>query len=213
MPHDPTDTWLDVLAGKAPPTDLQTRQAAALRDYFAQEAQQTPALGEAAQRRILNALQAKGVFAQAQPPKPPDAANLLTRLKDWLFPQGHASIPRWSAIAAAVMAVAVAPLLVMQGPATDGDDPGTFKSLNLPQDGPVVVIDTAQPQQLADQLSAILARHGIAADVRATGADLWVQASIPADKQSAVQADLLTLGLGLAPSPTGQLTVQFRRQR
>ncbi|MBK9443726.1 MAG: hypothetical protein IPN53_21520 [Comamonadaceae bacterium] len=206
------DGWLDVLAGKVAPTDRETRQSASLRGFFELQEQNTPKLDEATQRRIMNALEAKGVFAQAATPKRVAPESLLTRISDWLFPDGHASGGRWSAVAAAIMAVTVLPF-VLHSPVGD-DDPGSIKSLptsiNATLDTPTAVINSHQPQLLAAQLVTALARHGVVAELRSEGTDHWVKAHIPSDKQAVVQTDLVNMGL--AAKPDGQLVVQFRRQ-
>lgn len=208
MTDDNTDPWLNVLAGKTPPHDRETRQAASLRGYFELQEQHTPALDEATQRRIMNALAAKGVFAEAPPPRRSEHVSLLNRIMGWLFPQGHASSGRLSAVAAAIMAVTVIPF-ILHSP-TGEDDPNGIKSVPVTLGAPTAVIDSANPQPLAAQLVATLARHGVVAELRSEGSDQWVKAQIPADRLAAVQTDLVSMGL--AASPDGQLTVQFRRQ-
>ncbi len=145
-PDTTHDSWLDVLAGKATPTDRETRQSASLRGFFELQEQHTPRLDEATQRRIMNALESKGVFAQAAKPKRVEAISLLTRINDWLFPDGHASGGRWSAVAAAIMVVTVLPF-VLHSPFGD-DDPGGIKSLPTPINAtlgtPTAVIDSQQ---------------------------------------------------------------------
>lgn len=209
MTEETPDKWLDVLAGKDAPNDPQTRQAAALRHFFELQEQHTAPLDDAMQRRIMNTLQAKGVFAMpASEAQPAKTASLLTRLSDWLFPQGHASNARLAGIAAAVLAVVVLPF-VLNNPVGD-DDPGGIKSIPVPLGTPTAVIDNANPDQLAAQLVGMLARHGVVATLRSDGSDRWVQAQVGADQLVAVQAELVSMGL--AASPDGKLVVQFRRQ-
>jgi len=211
-PDTTHDSWLDVLAGKSTPTDRETHQSASLRGFFELQEQHTPKLDEATQRRIMNALEAKGVFTQAATPKQIKSDSLLSRIIAWLFPDGQASGGRWSAVAAAVMAVTVLPF-VLHHPSGD-NDPGGIKSLptqiNVTLGTPTAVIDSQQPQLLAAQLVTTLARHGVFAELRSEGADHWVKANIPADRLAVVQADLVNMGL--AAKPDGQLAVQFRRQ-
>ncbi len=222
MTHEPQDrqdskesneAWLNVLAGKAKPHDPDTRQAAALRNFFAEQAQHTEPLEEAAKRRILNTLQTKGAFAQAQPANPVEPVGVLTHIKNWLFPQGHASSGRLAGMAVAVLAATLLPF-VLHGPGND-DDPNGIKSLPPVVDtpstvAPTAVIDSATPDQLAAQLVAMLARHGVVATLRSEGTERWVQSQVPPEKLVAVQAELVSMGL--AATPTGQLVVQFRRQ-
>jgi hypothetical protein len=208
MNPENNDPWFDALAGKAEPGDLGTRQASSLRSFFELQDQNTPALDEATQRRIMNALESKGVFAPIAEPKPVPSAGLLAQALNWLFPQGHVSGRRFAGVAAAVLAVLVLPF-VLQSPAGD-DDPYGIKSLPLVPDSPTAVIDSARPGQLAAQLVAALARHGVVAELRVEGADQWVKAKIPADRMAAVQTELVSMGL--AVKPDGQLAVQFRHQ-
>lgn len=207
-PNKTDDDWLNVLAGSSTPTDHETRQSASLRSFFELQEQNIPKLDEATQRRILNALAAKGVFAQAVRPKPVLSVSLLARLMGWLFPSGHASGQRLSAVVAAIMAVTVLPF-VLHNPVGD-DDPGSIKSLPTPLVLPTSVIDSAKPERAAAQLVATLARYGVVAELRRDGADYWVTAEIPADRLPAIQAEWASMGL--ATQPDGQLTVQFRRQ-
>ena len=207
MTHDDIykDPWLNVLAGTAQPHDPDTRKAAALRDFFKLQEQHTPPLDTATQRRIMNRLAARGAFTQVTPVVP---VSLMARMGEWLFPQGHGG--RWSAVAAAVMALTVLPFVVWHG---RDDDPYTVKSLSIPADTPApaaAVIDTDNPQQLAAQLVATLARHGVTAQHRSDGTHTWVSAHIAPDQQSAVQSDLDSLGVSIPAG--GQLEVQFRHQ-
>lgn len=208
MTNEKDDAWLDALAGKPAPDDAQTRQAAALRNYLELDAQRTPALDEATQRRILNALAAKGAFTPPVAPTTVERPGFLARAMNWLFPQGHASGGRFAGVAAAVLAVLVLPF-VLHSPPGD-DDPYGIKSLPVTPETPTAVIDSAKPEQLATELVATLARHGVVAELRADGTGQWVKASIPADRLAAVQTDLVSMGL--AARPDGQLLVQFRRQ-
>ncbi len=208
MTTENDERWLKVLAGKAEADDADTRQAVGLRNYFEQQDQHTPALDEAAQRRIMNALAAKGAFAQAIPVQPVQRPGLLAQVLQWLFPQGRFSGGRFAGVAVAVLAVLVLPF-VLHSPTGD-DDPSGIKSLPTGLNNPTVVIDSAQPEQLAAQLVATLARHGVLAELRAEGVDRWVQAQIPAQRMASVQSELVSLGL--AAQPDGRLIVQFRRQ-
>jgi len=208
MSNDNDDPWLNALAGKTEPGDPDTRQANSLRSFFEQQDQHTPALDEATQRRIMNALESKGVFAPVTSPAPVARPGLLAGGLNWLFPQGHVSGGRFAGVAAAVLAVLVLPF-VLQSPSGD-EDPNGIKSMSIPQDNPTAVIDSANPEQLAVQLVATLARHGVAAELHAVGSDQWVKAHIPADRLAAVQTELVNMGL--AAQPDGHLTVQFRRQ-
>lgn len=206
------DSWLEVLAGKGGPTDHETRQSAALRGFFELQEKNTPKLDEATQRRIMNALEAKGIFAQAAPSKPVKPASLLTKVMAWLFPEGHVSGGRLSAVAVAVMAITMLPFL-LHGPVGD-DDLNSIKSLPSLAEAswglPTSVIESNTPEQLSVQLVAILARHGVVAELRSANGNQWVRAQIPAERLSAVQSDLVSMGL--STKPDGQLVVQFRRQ-
>ena len=212
MNHDThNDSWLNVLAGKGQPEDLMTRQAESLRHFFALEAEHTPALTEATERRILNGLQAKGAFSAAAVHPASKQPGLLARLQNWWAPAGRSSTHRWSAVAAAMVAVAVIPfVLQMHG---SGDDDATgIKSLDPAQGaagGMLVVIDTLNPQQLAGQLVRALSQQGVMAEQRMVGADYWVQAQVPVEKIPAVQSELAAFGLAVGSN--GQLNVQFRR--
>jgi hypothetical protein len=208
MTTEKDERWLDVLAGKTQADDAQTRQASALRGYFELQEQQTPALDEAAQRRIMNTLHAKGVFAQAAAPKPVQRPGLLGQALAWLFPQGHASGGRFAGVAAAVLAVVMLPIL-LHSPSGD-DDPGGIKSFRPPVATATAVVDSANPEQMATQLVARLARLGVTATLRRDGADRWVQAQVSPERMSAVQTELV--GMGLAAAQDGQLAVQFRQQ-
>ena len=92
-----------------------TRQAESLRHFFALEAEHTPALTEATERRILNGLQAKGAFSAAAVHPASKQPGLLARLQNWWAPAGRSSTHRWSAVAAAMVAVAVIPFVLQMG--------------------------------------------------------------------------------------------------
>ncbi len=199
MTKDKTDKWLDVLGGKGVAADPQTRQAAELRNFFAMQEQQTAPLDEATQRRIMNALEAKGVFAQ-----PAATKGLFARAQEWFLPKGRVSGGRFAGLAAIAAALAaILPVMLQPTIVAIKGDP-------VVAGAPTAVIDSANPDQLAAQLVATLARHGVVATLRSDGADRWVQAQVGADHLVAVQAELVSMGL--AAAPTGQLVVQFRRQ-
>lgn len=208
MPTEKDDRWLDVLAGKAAPHDAQARQAAALRHYFELQDQHEAALDEATQRRILNALEAKGAFAQPKQKERPVRPGLWAQAMGWLFPQGHASGGRFAGVAVAVLAVTMLPFLLH--PPGGDDDPGGMKNVPLLSGAPTAVIDSTNPDQLAAQLVSALSRQGVNATLRSEGADRWVTAKVPAERMGAVQAELVSMGL--AATPQGDLSVQFRRQ-
>jgi hypothetical protein len=210
MTIEKDDDWLEVLAGKKEPQDAQTRQAAALRNYFELQDQHAPTLDEATQRRILNALEATGVFAPPATVKTEVGTGLVARVLQWLFPQGHANRGRYAGVALAVMAAVMLPYL-LHSPVGEEDPYGVKSFPKGMTDPSAIVIDTAQPEQLADQLVAALSRHGVAAELRTDAIGQWVQAQIPAERIATVQADLASLGV-VAPQD-GRLMVQFRRQR
>ena len=83
-----TDRWLDVLAGKAAPTDRDTRQAHSLRGFFEQQAQRDAVIDDdkESQKRMLNALRARGLFDDAPATVQP---RWPQRLRNWLFPAGE----------------------------------------------------------------------------------------------------------------------------
>ena len=206
MVQEQDDRWFQVLAGNAPAQDRDTRQAQQLREYFVAEAQNTPPLDEAAQRRIMNLLEAKGAFAE---PKPQQAApGLLDKLAAWLLPDGNPFNRHFAGVAAAVLAVMVLPFM-LHSPVGE-DDPYGIKG---GQGGatPSAVITSASPEQSAAMLMAVLAKHGVAAKLSTEGDARWVQSQVPPDRLAAVQADLVSMGL--AASADGSLNVQFRLQR
>ncbi|MBP8018434.1 MAG: hypothetical protein KAY82_00210 [Hylemonella sp.] len=206
MVHEQDDRWFQVLAGNAPAQDRDTRQAASLREYLVAEAQNTPPLDEAAQRRVMNLLEARGAFAAPTPPVQPKIPGLLDRLASWLLPDGSPLNGRFAGVAAALLAVMVLPFM-LQSPGLD-DDPFGIKGGSS---APSAVITSASPEQSAGMLVALLAKHGVVANLRSDSDSRWVQAHIPADRMAAVQADLL--GMGLAANPQGDINVQFRLQR
>ena len=117
--HDDTP-WLNVLAGKAQPSDHATRQAAALRQYFerqvADDLAQVPDLQE--EKRVLNALRARGAFAE----KPAAAAEALVRKSvwSWLFPANGLRAPGYAAAAVLAIAVVTVPFMLRTGGPGDG---------------------------------------------------------------------------------------------
>ncbi len=208
MTYEQDELWLNVLAGKAQANDLQTRQAASLRNYFAAEAQNTPQLDTAAQQRIMNMLEARGAFAD-KPVVAVPGKGLLTQFMAWLFPSGKIANPHFAAVLATmVLAVIVVPNLEQLTTA----DPGPHDSKGMTVNTiPSAIITSPSPDASAAQLMAVLARHGVPAQSRKEGDDRWVQARIPLERLAVVQADLI--GMGLAASAQGDINVQYRPQR
>lgn len=205
MTDNNPELWFDVLAGKAEPIDAETRQAAELRQFFQLQEQHTEELDEATIRRLMNILEAKGAFANPDSlTEPAPTRGILFRVQDWFLPKGRISGGRFAGLAAIAAAIA-AILPVMLQPTMVG-----IKGDPVVAAAATAVIDSADPDQLAAQLVATLARHGVVATLRSEGADRWVQAQVGADHLPAVQAELVSMGL--AATPTGQLVVQFRRQ-
>lgn len=207
MTQPTDDQWLDVLAGRAAPADADTRQAASLREFFELQAQHTPTPDEATRRRMMNMLAAKGAFAEASS-TPTPRQNPLRQLMAWLLPPDNAHPGRWAAVAVAVFAITVIPF-VLQSP-DPADDPYGIKSLPFDPNLNPTVIHSSNPAQDAAQLQAQLSIQGVMATLRSEGTSVWVQARVPTDKHSAVQAMLSPLGLSTPPD--GQLVVQFRAQ-
>jgi hypothetical protein len=226
MVHTQDDHWFQVLAGKAPAHDRDTAQAAALRDYLVAEAQHTPPLDAADQRRIMNLLEAKGAFratTTATNTAAPTAFGRLVRWLDGLAPAGNPFNARFAGFAAAVLAVVALPFL-LHGPGLEPDPYGVKGGVNGVLNGvlsgvlsgvatpatPSAVITSPSPAQSAAQLVALLTQHGVVTSLRVDGDNRWVQAQIPPERLPAVQAELL--GMGLAANAQGEVSVHFRLQ-
>jgi len=213
MSENMDDRWLDVLAGRAKATDRATRQASSLRTYFELQAADDLATAPDPQveKRIMNALRAKGAFsevAQPQAPKP----GLVKSVLEWLFPTGGGHMGRYAAVATVAFAVVVGPM-VMRDVGNDANDTGSVKSApgaparGAPAAGEAVVM-SGQPAVEATQLVAALAGAGVDARVTAEGADQVVRARIAPDRAAAAAASLASIGMA-APA-SGDLVVRFK---
>lgn len=217
MTHeDDEQRWLDVLAGRAEPHDEDTRKASLLRRVIADEQSQAEPLDNAATTRVMNLLRAKGVFDAPAP----QAAGAWLRLKQWLLPaQAGRAVSfggRQAALAAVLAGVVAIPLLVWHERNKSDDNDSSIKGLPgavvaPAASQPATVVDSAQALQAALRLVAVLAQHGVQAQISQDSGDMIVQAKVPASGLVATQADLL--GIGLALPPDGELTVRFHQTK
>lgn len=198
MTHDDdTQRWLDVLAGRAEPTDAETRRAAALRQVILHQDHQVAPVNEATRTRMLERLRARGAFTP-----PPTLAQrwwqTLNRLQAWLLPPGGMPVARFAALAL-VLAVVAAPLWL---PRDEG--------VEIKGSAAETVIHSVRPEQDAAAVLDVLSRHGITGQLARESGDTLVEAQIPADRLAQVQGDLVNLGLA-APAD-GQLKLRFRKR-
>jgi hypothetical protein len=105
--------WLEVLAGRAKETDHSTRQAAALRVFFERQIADEMAISpdEQAEKRLLNALQAKGAFSESTPLAKQSSQSLFQRTLKWLFPLEQNHKPIYATLAIVTMAIMIVPLV------------------------------------------------------------------------------------------------------
>ncbi|MBL8483038.1 MAG: hypothetical protein JNJ60_12640 [Rhodocyclaceae bacterium] len=195
-PQTPTDKdqlWLDVLAGRAEPSDADTRQAAQLRTYLERRAEEelNTQPDPARERRMLDYLQAHGALAAPRSAAP--APGLLQRLAHWLFPPGAANGFRYAMAAALLCALAIPLVLLVQ---RGTEDPLAYKDFTTP--GEVLTIRAADPQLEARRLAAILAGHGVNASLSASGAQVLLKAEVPAAARDAIRKAMLDEGIPIA---------------
>lgn len=198
------DRWLDVLAGRAEPSNDDERKAARARQFFQKEAEQDLQVDAATRQRIENLVRAK-LEAAKQLQKPEAHAGWWAAVTAWFFPEGSASAGRFATAAMAVMALVAVPTMINPG-AVDPEDPTSIKS---PITVPETVIAAEQPAQDATKLLQALANQGVVAALTEEGADRVVVAHIPADKLNSV-ASTLQQELGVVLPPDGELRVRFK---
>jgi hypothetical protein len=201
MNQDDTERWLDVLAGKSVPNDAETLKAAALREIILEDEKALEPMDAATETRIMNTLRARGAF---DVPKPAQPRSLLARAWEWLFPPGSGHTGRYAAMAAVAMAVVAAPVVYQNLRQAPGDDGMSIKSAP----GEAIVF-AANPDQDAAGLLAVLARNGVAGQVRSEGSDRLVEAQVSADRLPQVHTEMMNMGLAVPEN--GTLKVRFRK--
>lgn len=201
------DRWLDVLAGRAEPSNDEERKAARARQFFQKEAEHDRQVDPATRQRVENLLTAKLAAARQsqlqQTAKP--QTSWWAGLLGWLAPGGAMSSGRFATAAMAVMALVAVPYF-LNPTALDADDPASIKS---PITVPETVIAAERPAQDAANLLQALASQGVVAVLTEEGPDRLVVARIPADKLTAV-AGTLQQELGVVLPPDGELRVRFK---
>lgn len=223
-----SDRWLEVLAGRAEPTDAGTRRAAALRACFetrlATEAEK-PADPERL-KTLLNLMEAEGEAAAraaraagAGGPAGTDVAGgshgPLSRLARWLFPDGGFSGWRLGGVAAGILGVAV--LLRAVWPELDDESrrmksvpPGAGTSAQAPATVTPIVVTGSDPLHGAIGLQSALRNAGLEAQVYPLGATARLEARVSGERAAAVRDELSRLGL--AWSGGDWLVVEFKER-
>lgn len=218
------ERWADVLAGRATPTDDETRVAAGLRELLLNE----PPLDEmpldaAAVTRVMNALEARGAF---KPRPQPDTGAPTTRPAEPRqgtlrpgAPRSFSSRPAAAALPAPVIAspglrwamgcvAVIAALVTAFPPGNEPDEPDL-----IPKGGGAALPPGRQvhavpdPEASARELAALLNAHGTAARVGASGSAWTVSATVPAARLPEA-ADALA-SRGLTVGAEGRVVVRF----
>ena len=211
------DPWLEVLAGRATATDLETRQAAKARDYYLRtaEADMAAPLDEQRLKRLQNMMDVQAAERRASTAAVQTAATerkgLWASLNAWFNPPQGGGL-RYAGATFAVMALAA--VLVATRPPTDDDQsmkglpPGSLGGMKGLGDSSLVVVSGGQPLARALTVQAALQRRNITAEVMPLGDKARLDASIPAEQQTAVREDLSSLGI-IWPGGAG-LSIEFR---
>lgn len=221
------DRWLDVLAGRAEAHDRPTRQAAQARAHIAQQvaADQAVPVDEQRTKRLLNLMQAQAeqrsraqaAAAPAVAASATAASGPLARLLAWLNPAQGGGL-RAAGAAAAVMGLAVV-LVTTLKPAGDDDhtqmkglppitEPITAPGLQGGGASGALVVVGKEPLSRALALQASLQGQGVSAEVFPLGDRARLDASVPADRQTAVRQALA--GQGINWGGGSQLSLEFR---
>jgi hypothetical protein len=203
MSEQNQDRWVDVLAGRQPASDRDTRQAASIRRYFEKEiAEDAQPLNDPQRtKRLLNVLEAQGLLkpkesaagtaqgAVAQvPAKPKGLAGLLA----WLLPEGTAPL-RLGLMVGGLAALLAVPMIL-----TEPDDSG-YRERSVPRVGPapgqggagasVQELAVKDPMAEATRLQAALVAAG-AEEVRLLREGEAVVLEIRVGPQAAAAAQL-----------------------
>ena len=215
MSQDPDDKFLEVLAGRQPPTDADTRHAARLGKYFEMHpsAEELPRHDPQGEAQLLAYLRAR---PQATNPQHAIAfapqAGLLQRARDWLFPASGFGL-RQAGLALSVLGLAAVVSMQMGG-GSDDDSSASMKRLPGTASSPSGVaagdaVRTPDPAQAAATLQAELVAEGIPSTLEAQADAVVLRAQVPVDKRASVGTRLVAQGLVLPPD--GQLKVRFQR--
>jgi hypothetical protein len=212
----PNDPWLEVLAGRAKPTDHATGQAAKARDFYARlaAADQAQPVDEQRLKRLANLMDAQASKAQAA-----SAATEQQRMAwplrwlAWLFPPGGHNKARYAGVALTVLGLSVVVGNLMHNP--DDDDTGFSKGLpagigdaQAPAAGSDPVVTGGQALSRAISLQAQLRQLGVVADVLPQDKGALLTADVAPDQQEAVRKALAQSGIAWRMAP--QLRIQFK---
>ena len=220
--RDDTDRWADALAGREPPTDRPTREAASIRAVVERRLERDLAGAPAdAQRlaRLEKRLADAGLLnAPAAPAVRPSASvrsatTWLDKLRAWVWPDGGGPM-RLGLAAAALAAVVALPMLRDTG---EPDESLRLRSAPrlpageapAPPAGQALRILSIDPAADARRLQATLASLGVTASVQVGAADALVSAAVPPERRDAVARALSAQGLQV---PDGPLQIRFVRQ-
>jgi hypothetical protein len=201
------DKWLDVLQGRAEPTDRETREARAIREYILErlEVELTPLSDPEREKRLRNRVEAQFPALAAPAPEPKESL-----LKSW-FGSWQMGWPTLGAVAAAVvLGVLVVPL--MQNQSSPHDDFLTPKVFTPDSAAPAT--DQVSPEALAraqafsEQVRQALAPLGVSIQVKPTPTGLEISADIEPEQRAAAAQALTPLGVKMPED--GRLRVLVR---
>ena len=207
------DRWLDVLAGRAAPTDRAGRQAAELRGYFDTRLATAGEADSEQEKRVMNLLRARGAFAA---PAPASRRSWFEQVWAWWqAPQGHRGMGYGAAAVLAFAVVVAGPQLL---PGGGGSPDRDLKS--VPMQPPEVqpkgldlggtVIRAVQPEQEALRLQLRLSAQDLASVLQREGPGWVLRAQVPAAQRASVQT--LLEGYGATLAADGELVLRFEKQ-
>lgn len=196
------ERWLEVLSGRAEPTDAATREAMGYRKYLERCAQDERSdIDEAAYLRTMNFLRARGAFERR--PVAPHGDGKWRALISRLHVPGQPGA-RAAFVATVMLAVVVVPLVLrqpMDSPQMKGLPPLTAVEEN--------VLVAADPVQQARAIQAALIMNGVEASVEPGAAQLLLTATVAPEDMEAVREALLQFDVTLPPD--GRLRILVRR--
>jgi hypothetical protein len=200
------ECWLDVLAGRAEPTDAATGEALRYREYFERCALDERAeIDEAAYLRTMNYLRARGAFKR-EPEAPNGAGKWRTMINRLRIPAQPGT--RAALFVTLMLAVVVMPL-VMHQPQESAQIKGLPKGLPPLTTAEENVLVATDPVQQARAIQAALILNGVASDVEPGEAQLLLTATVGAEEFEAAREALLQFGVALPAD--GRLRILIRR--